>query len=85
MVLPVVLTEILDVFPVILTEMVLDLLPVVLTEELPNTIDNVLEDINGTRHRIVPFYYSFKVSTSSLPPWIEALIQVEVLSPAHSL
>ena len=72
--LPIILTEILDVFPVILTEMVLDLLPIVLTEELPNTINNVLEDINGIRQYIVLFYYSFKVSISSLPPWIKALI-----------
>jgi hypothetical protein len=73
-VLPIILIEMLNIFPVILIEIVLDLLPIILTKELPNTINNVLEDINGIRHYIVLFYYSFKVSISSLSPWIKALI-----------
>jgi hypothetical protein len=49
------------------------------------TVEKVLDDTNGTRHCMVPLCGDTNASAFSLPPWIDAFMQVEVLSPAHSL
>jgi hypothetical protein len=84
-VLPVALEEVLPVLPVLFVVLDDVVLAEIIVDIWITTVDKVLEDIDGTRHRMVPFCCNISVSASSLPPSIDACMQVEVLSPAHSL
>lgn len=83
-VLPVALDEVLPVIPVPSVVLEVVVLAEVIVDIWITTVDKVLEAIDGTRHRMVPFCCSISVSAFPLPPSIDACIQVEVLSPAHS-